>query len=222
MAGVGLTWYTWLEQGKDIQVSAAFLENLARALKLTAAERTHLFALAQHRLPPLSRPAVRPHSSEHLQSILDVIGTPAYVRNSRFDVIAWNKANTRMFGDFSSIPPDERNVIWLMFARSYHRRTMPDWDADARSLLSKFRLSLGQAAEPGEFLALISALNAISADFRQIWAEHEVSDVGEGVTRFCSPREGEILFQHQTLMPEAHPELRIVVFLPSNTGATAA
>src|SRR5215472_10765889 len=56
LAGVGLTWYTSLEQGKDIRVSTAFLENLARALRLTAAERAHLFALAQGRLPPLPPP----------------------------------------------------------------------------------------------------------------------------------------------------------------------
>src|SRR5882724_6567454 len=84
LAGVGLTWYTWLEQGKDIQVSTSFLDNLARALKLTDAERAHLFALAQHRLPPLPRPAVQSKTTERLQSILDVIDSPAYARNSRF------------------------------------------------------------------------------------------------------------------------------------------
>ncbi|HXQ42519.1 MAG TPA: helix-turn-helix transcriptional regulator [Candidatus Udaeobacter sp.] len=215
LAGVGLTWYTWLEQGKKIQVSASFLENLARALKFTEAERTHLFVLAQHRLPPLPRSGLQSNASERLQSILDAIGSPAYARNSRFDVVAWNSANTRMFGDFSLIASGERNVIWLMFARTYHRRTMPNWEADARGLLAKFRMNFGQAADAKEFLSLISELNISSADFRRMWAEHDVSDLGEGVTHFSSPRHGELVFQHHTMMPEALPDLRIIVFIPT-------
>jgi transcriptional regulator with XRE-family HTH domain len=216
LAGVGLTWYTNLEQGRDIRVSTSFLENLARALKFTAAERAHLFALAHHRLPPLSGRAPRPEATERLQSILDAIDNPAYARNSRFDVIAWNRANTRIFGDFSAIAPGERNVIWLMFARSYHRRTMPSWEADARSLVAKFRMNFGQAADTKEFASLISELNAVSADFRRIWAEHDVSDLGEGVTQFSSPRHGELRFQHYILMPEFLPDLRIVAYIPEN------
>src|SRR5581483_8396569 len=100
-AGVGLSWYTRLEQGKPIQVSAAFLENLARALRLSEGERAHLFVLAHHRPPPLARSGgVAPiEPVPWLQSMLDVIAVPAYARNGRFDVVAWNAANTRVFGD---------------------------------------------------------------------------------------------------------------------------
>ncbi|MBV9523528.1 MAG: helix-turn-helix domain-containing protein [Alphaproteobacteria bacterium] len=215
LAGVGLTWYTWLEQGKPIQVSTAFLENLARALKLSEAERSHLFALAQHRLPPLPRSDPPSERTEHVQSILEVIESPAYARSSRFDVIAWNRANTRMFGDFAAIPASERNALWLMFARTYHRRTMPSWEADARSLVANFRINLGRAGDAGAFLSLVAELNAVSADFRRIWAEHDVSDPGEGVTRFSSPRHGDLLFRHHSLRPDALPDLRIIVFIPA-------
>jgi transcriptional regulator with XRE-family HTH domain len=213
-AGVGLTWYTSLEQGKPIQVSTAFLENIARALRLTSAERAHLFALAQRRLPPFSGSASALDGAECLQPILDAVESPAYARNSRFDVLAWNAANTRYFGDFASIPPLERNVIRLMFARSYHRRTMPNWEADAQSLLAKFRLNFGQTTDAGAFLPLITELDAVSATFRRMWAAHDVSDLGEGVTYLCSPRLGKVLFRHQVLMPEAMPDARIIIFLP--------
>jgi transcriptional regulator with XRE-family HTH domain len=216
LAGIGLTWYTSLEQGKDIQVSTSFLDNLARALRLSAAERSHLFALAQHRSPPSpSSPLDLPLATHSLQALLDAIESPAYARTSRFDVVAWNSANTKMFGNFAAIPPGERNVIRLMFARTYHRRTMPDWDADARALVAKFRMNFGQAAEAAAFQSLIAELHAVSVDFRRLWAEHDVSDLGEGVTRFTSPRDGAMRFQHHTIMPEAMPDLRIVVFIPA-------
>jgi transcriptional regulator with XRE-family HTH domain len=214
LAGVGLTWYTAFEQGKDIRVSTYFLENLARALRFTAAERSHLFALAQRRLPPLRQPGSRRGTNQQLQPILDAIVCPAYARNSLFDVIAWNAANTRIFGDFNAIAPEERNVIWLMFARSYHRRNMPDWEMDARSLVAKFRMNFGQATNPENFSALISKLKIVSAHFERIWAQHDVSDLGEGATRFLSPRYGELRFQHYTTAPEFLPDLRIIIYVP--------
>ncbi len=213
LAGVGLTWYTSFEQGKDIRVSTFFLERLARALRFTEAERVHLFTLAQQRLPPLPKFGPRPQTDERLQLILDAIECPAYARNSRFDVIAWNVANTCIFGDFDSIPQEERNVMWLMFARSYHRRNMPDWEMDARNLVAKFRMNFGQAVKSDGYSALISKLEIVSPEFARLWAQHDVSDLGEGVTRFLSPRLGELRFQHYTMAPEFLPDLRIIIYL---------
>ena len=213
IAGVGLTWYTWLEQGKAIRVSAPFLENLARALRLTAAERSHLFALAQERPPPLPKSAPGASGAGRLQLLLDAIDAPAYARNECFDVVAWNGANTRMFGDFAAIPTEERNVVRLLFARDYHRRSMPSWEADARAVLASFRSSFGQAGDKAPFLSLVAELERISPDFRRLWAEHDVDDLGEGVTAFRSPRHGPMRFRHHILRPEAHPALRIVIYL---------
>jgi transcriptional regulator with XRE-family HTH domain len=215
-AGVGLSWYTRLEQGKPIQVSTAFLENLARALKLSDSERAHLFVLAQRRLPPLGATSITAAAGADLQIMLNAIASPAYARNGRFDVIAWNAANTAMFGDFARIPPDERNVLWLMFARDYHRRAMPSWEADARRVLANFRVNFAQAAGDPHFKALVARLNLVSAAFRGMWAAHDVSEFGEGVTRFFTPRHGrELVFRHHLLMPEAYPDLRITIYVPT-------
>jgi transcriptional regulator with XRE-family HTH domain len=209
LAGVGLTWYTWLEQGRDIQVSTAFLENLARTLRLSPAERAHLFALAQHRAPPLPPSGAIPDAPERLQTLLDSIDQPAYARNDRFDVIAWNRANTRMFGDFAAVPPARRNVLRSIFTQPVYRETIESWEDDARGLIAKFRLNYGQAAGAEPFAALVAELSAASPDFRRMWAEHDVSDL-----RFSSPRHGATVFQHYTVMPEALPHLRIVVYIP--------
>ncbi|AYD00377.1 helix-turn-helix transcriptional regulator [Neorhizobium sp. NCHU2750] len=224
LCGVGLTWYICLEQGKEIQVSAAFLDNLVRGLRFSEAERAHLFALAGHRRlsssglpssgPPSSGQPASEQPDQALQAILDGISNAAYVRNSRFDVFAWNAANTGLFGDFATIAPGERNVIRLMFLRSYHRRAMPDWENDARALLARFRINLGLATDKVPFSSLVDELTGLSAEFRRLWAEHEVSNAGEGVTLFHSKRHGHHRFRHHLLMPEAWPDLRIVVYLP--------
>ena len=84
----------------------------------------------------------------------------------RFDVLAWNSANTDMFGDFAYIPEGERNIIKLMFSRPCYRRTMPNWEQDARGLVAKFRLSYGQAAGDAEFSHFTDEIIAGSEDFR--------------------------------------------------------
>jgi PAS domain-containing protein len=212
LAGIGLTWYTWLEQGRDIRVSTSFLENLACALRLDATERAHLFMLAQGRSPPLTPSP--PQGLERVRAILDAIGNPAYVHNSRFDVLGWNGANTRMFGDFAAVPEAERNVVRLMFTRPHYRRTMPNWASDARGLVGRFRLNYGQASGSSEFRSLVQAMTATSDDFRRLWAEHAVSEFGEGVILYRTPERGTLAFRHQTLMPEAAPDLRVCVYTP--------
>jgi transcriptional regulator with XRE-family HTH domain len=213
LAGVGLTWYTWLEQGREIQVSTSFLENLARALRLSEAERIHLFALAQHRQPPLAPSPFPPEALAKVQTILDTINSPAYARNSRFDVLAWNSANTEMFGDFASMQEKERNIIRLMFSRPYYRHTMLNWEDDARALVAKFRLNYGQVAGSIEFSSFVQEMIAHSEDFRRMWADHEVNNLGEGVYFYRTARCGTLVFQHSTLVPEVLPDLRIVIYI---------
>src|SRR5690242_3470091 len=99
LADVGVSWYTWLEQGRDIHVSEPLLERLARALRLTPTERAHLFALAQGR--PAASPLIAPAGvSEALQRVLDVHPFPALVATMRWDYLAWNTAAVRLYGDF--------------------------------------------------------------------------------------------------------------------------
>lgn len=213
LAGVGLTWYTWLEQGRPIQVSTPFLDNLARALRLSEAERAHLFALAQQRSPPLAATASPPGALAKIQAILDAIESPAYARNSRFDVLAWNEANTRMFGDFAAVPEKQRNIVRLMFTRPYHRQNMLNWEEDARSLVAKLRFNHGQGQ--AELSSFVAEMIALSDDFRRMWADHEVTDIGEGVYLYKTSRHGTVAFQHSTLVPEILPDLRIVIYIPA-------
>jgi transcriptional regulator with XRE-family HTH domain len=213
VCGLGLTWYTWLEQGRDIQVSASFLELLTAGLRLNATERSYLFNLVQLRPPPYSTDDVQA-ASDTIQTTLDVISVPAYVRSPFFDVIAWNKANTLYFGDFAATPAEERNVVWLMFTREQYRRNMPAWEDDARALVATLRLNYSAAGDSSSFSRLFGGLLARSPDFKRIWEDHDVSFSGEGVSRIIS-RKGEPLgFRSYTLTPETHPSLRIVLFNP--------
>ena len=96
LAGVGVSWYTWLEQGRPITVSTQVLDSLSRALRLDAAEHTHLFVLARGELPAPPLPATD-NVEPPVWQILDALGVlPAYVANARWDVVAWNAAACRV------------------------------------------------------------------------------------------------------------------------------
>src|SRR5437588_5494648 len=109
LAGVGATWYTWLEQGRDVRASFDVLEAISRALGLTPAERTHLIRLGRgEEAPPCKPPPER--VSPTVRRLIENLGpSPAYVIGRRWDYLAWNRAACAVFGDFSSVPRAARH-----------------------------------------------------------------------------------------------------------------
>lgn len=216
LAGVGITWYTWFEQGRDIRVSAHFLDNLSRALQLDAAERAHLFALAQQRLPPLAPLPDVQAVSPGLQQMIDAHPNPIYVKTARWDVVAWNRAAICMLGDYGAVPPAQRNVIWLLFTNPVYRRMLPDWENDARRVLARFRVNYGRAAGDPAFARLVGDLDAASPEFHQWWPQQDILGQIEGVKTLRHPKHGAIEFMHAGLQADSSggADLRLTAYTP--------
>ncbi|WP_437123430.1 helix-turn-helix transcriptional regulator [Tistlia consotensis] len=213
LAGIGLTWYTWFEQGRDIQVSTAFLERLARALRLDRAERIHLFSLAQRRPPP-HEPVSADTLPPAIQRMLDGLSNPAYVKNQRWDVLGWNAAAALLFEGCIALEPGLSNIVLQLFGNPRCRRRMIDWEGDARRALAKFRLDYGRAQGDPAFEALVEQLEAASPEFRRWWPRQDVSGSGEGIKRFDHETLGELEFEHTAFLVESAPDLRLVVYTP--------
>src|SRR5262245_26104324 len=178
LAGVGLTWYTWFEQGRDIRVSPDFLENIARALRLSTAERQHLYVLTG-REACAARPPARTVSPA-LQRMLDgFVKYPAFIRTVHWDAIAWNKAANRLFG-FASRPPEMNNFIRLCFTDQEFRDRLPNLADDVRSLVAKFRSTHAKYRSDPAMEALIEEMNRRSPEFRQLWRRYDIMASGEG------------------------------------------
>ncbi len=210
LAGVGLTWYTWLEQGRDIGVSAAFLDNLARVLKLGAAERRHLFLLAQERPPvePAKTWCVVPPLVQRLMH--DLAPHAAYVLNLRWDVLAFNAPAARLFG-FPGQSPERRNLLWMMFTDPALRERYVDWEAQAPRMLSSFRRDFARATHESDFHCLVRELEKVSPDFRQWWNQHEVHAPCDGICDLHVDG-GELAYEHTSLTIDADRHLRLVVY----------
>lgn len=209
LAGVGLAWYTWFEQGRDIQVSEKFLLRVACALKLDDAECSHLFLLAHKRPPP---PDARQGVSVSplVQRLMDDLGRPAYVMNLHWDVVAWNAAADELFG-FTTRERALRNILRIMFADPGMRRRLPAWHDDAPKLLAQFRYDFAVALDDPPLLALVEDLKNLSVDFRSLWEKPDSEGVQRGITSVTIETERQD-FQHQTLVVDEHRHLRMVVY----------
>ena len=213
LAGVGVTWYTWFEQGRDIRVSTHFLENICRALCLNPIERSHLFVLAQHRPPPHSQPGTRAVSPA-MVAMLQSLPNPAYITTPRWDVAAWNQPAVELFCDYAALPPDRRNHLWLVFTDPHCRYMMLEWEQVARRMLAKFRLDYGRADGDPAFEELVLMLQDASPEFRRWWPQQDVLGHGEGMKRFRHAKLGEIVLEHTAFLVEGAPDLRMVVYTP--------
>ena len=213
IAGVGVTWYTWLEQGRDIQVSVHFLERIARALRLDEAERAHLFTLAHNRPPPIAAAAITRVTAAH-RRMLESLAGPAYLATPRWDVVAWNSALSAVFGDLDAIPVERRNMLWLIFASAEHRATIPDWENDARAMVARFRVEFGRHRDDRSFLGLIDDLRNASHDFHRWWAEQDVARRADAIKRFQAPKFGTMEFEQTSFLAEDTAGLRLTVYTP--------
>jgi transcriptional regulator with XRE-family HTH domain len=213
LAGVSSTWYTWLEQGRDVRVSDNVLESLSRTLRLTDEERDHLFSLAQHR-PAAIQPQHAVDLSASVRRTLDALNLPALVMTLRWDVIYWNRAMALAIRDYARIAPEERNLLKILLMNPDWRTDAEDYDAMARRILAKLRVDYGLAGADPAFDALIEELNEICPAFRRYWRAGEISGRSEGVHVERHPTEGEITFGHSSYVVEGAPALRTVIYAP--------
>lgn len=214
LAGVGATWYTWLEQGRDVRASLEVFEALARALRLTPAERVHLILLGRgEEAPACDAPAER--VSPTLRRVIENLGpAPAYVLGRRWDYLAWNRAASAVFGDFGKIPRAVRNHVWLMFMDPARREMFADWERGARLSVAKFRADSARHLGDPSFEELIHALRQSSPEFCKAWKRHEVARSGEGRKRVHHPVEGLLVFEHAVFNPVEVPDQRLILYSP--------
>lgn len=215
LAGVGLTWYTWLEQGREIRASAEVVEAVGTALRLNADERDHLHTLAG---TPQSRqfdgareiPAT-------VQAVLDALDPhPAYVVNARYDLVAWNRADAALHGDFEHLPRCDRNLLWLVFTDPAWREMLVDYDTDVALMVARFRAAMGRHVGEPTWSRLVSRLSDASPAFREIWDRHEVVGAVSKVKRFLHPRVGFLRLDYTALRIAEVPECELRVFTPAD------
>ncbi|MEU2229796.1 MmyB family transcriptional regulator [Streptomyces vietnamensis] len=220
LSAVGVTWYTWLEQARDIQVSPQVLDALAGALLLDPTERSHLFALAgaadPH--PEALCSAVTPT----LRRLLDQLEpVPAAVQNSRYDFLAHNRTFGKLFCDLDALPREDRNSLWLAFTNEDFRASVTDLPEVTRMLAGKLRAAMAEHLAEPAWKELVRRLEEASPEFRELWARHEVVAPGGRVKIIRNARVGLLSFEHTNLWLGPNAGTHLVTYVPVDDATQA-
>ena len=214
LSGLSVTWYTWLEQGRNVHVSDTVLDRLSITFRLSTDERSYLYSLAQHRPPPLNSDGAQQTANPAVLQMLHTLPIPALVKTARWDVIGWNRLVAQVFRDYDSLLPADRNLLRILFTDPIYAIDAAEFREMARRVLAKFRIDYSQAGSDPAFDELISELEQRSPTFRTVWRSPEVTGRSEGVNLIRHPVHGELRFEHSSYVPEGQPLHRVVVFVP--------
>ena len=175
LAGVGVTWYTWLEQGRPINVSAQVLDAIARTLRLDQAEREHLYRLAD--VPEVAVPRVHDRLEPEVQTVLDgLTEMPAAVLNSRYDVLAWNAMYEALWPTVTEEAEcGGRNLLWASFMTPACCSSFVNRDTELPQMVANFRAAFGRHLGEPAWTELIQRLSEASPEFAELWAAHDVA-----------------------------------------------
>ncbi len=216
-ANISATWYTWLEQGRGGNASADVLDRIAKALTLTDVEREHLFLLGLGR-PPEVRYRGSDPITPRLQRLLDALAySPAIVRTATWDVVAWNRAAAAVLTDYGSLPPEQRNVLRMIFGDPRVRAAQFDWDSVARYVVGAFRIDAARAGAEAEVQPLVDELCRTSPEFAAMWRDNDVKSHGEGVKQLRHPVLGPISLEYSSFAVDGRPDLQMIVYNPATS-----
>jgi transcriptional regulator with XRE-family HTH domain len=224
LAGISGSWYTRLEQGKDVQFSAKAAARLAEALRLTAAQREYLLTLARED-PFGVQPAHSETVSATLRDVLDAQGdNPAYLIDARLNLLAWNQSAIRAFGfaeDPAAAPAEERNLLWLIFTDDA-RTWLVDWDRHAKLLLAQFRDASRHLVNDPWLGRFVERLKQRSPEFAQWWDQYDVERVQETEKVVEHPAVGQLALRQTVLqvVDDSHA-LYLILYTPAPDTDTA-
>lgn len=216
LAGISATWYTWIEQGREVNVSADALDRLAAALKLSRPERAYLFDMADRR-DPRGHGAEQDSAPETLVSMLNSIAIPAYIMGRTWDVLAWNAPAANLFTgwlDQATADAPAPNLLRFVFQNSAAREFVVNWEMRARRLVAEFRADSRSRLEEPALVRLVNELSQSSPEFDLFWRQHDVLERQGGLREFNHPKLGLVCYQQVTLRPVEQEQLKLVLLNP--------
>lgn len=220
LAGVGVTWYTWLEQGRPINASVQVLTAIGRTLLLDAAEREHLYRLAG--IPGAADGDGGPDASwqqvdPEVQGVLDaLVPLPACILNERFDLLAWNTAYSALWPNVAGAQPGERNVLWLNFMSPSCCHPYVNRDEQLPMLVAQFRGAYARHLGEPAWTGFLRRLQAGSPYFAQLWDQHEVASPVNYLKVFRHPAYPRLTMTTRSFAVLAAPGTRMVVYTPAD------
>jgi transcriptional regulator with XRE-family HTH domain len=220
LASVSLSWYTWLEQARNIRMSPDALDAVAKALRLGPDEHRYFRRLAGSPVGE-SDGAANDVPRELVELLEDLMPNAAHIVTGPLDLVAWNRSSALLFGDPERLEPEQRNSVWMFFMTDLRER-VGNWEASAHDLVARLRNEAGKYPDDPRFAALIDDLLASSDEFREIWHCHEVRSVVGPIRTVHHPDCGIVRTQVVQLRPAQISGLILFVHRPADDDSRAS
>ncbi|MEU9985193.1 helix-turn-helix transcriptional regulator [Streptomyces sp. NPDC048045] len=219
LAGVGASWYQWLEQGRDISVSPQVLDAVARVLRLSDAERRHLYGLAGLNPPA---PEVAPGKRDMCDGLRRLIDTwmpyPAHIMDRYYNCVMYNDAAALVLG---MRPGITQNCLVDFFTDPLYRSRSRSWEKNARTVVAQFRAACAARPDDEGYRAVLAEVTGASPEFVGMWAEQNIEDQGQIRKELEHPLVGLLVVESTVLKVPARPDLSIVLHTPLDEADTA-
>ena len=220
LSGVGVTWYTWLEQGRPINASPQVLSAIARTLLLDQAEKEHLFRLADLPDAATAAGAVTTACEQVLPEVQEILDTltpmPACVLNERFDLLAWNAPYAALWPGVIGAAPGERNILWMVFTHADCCHPYVNRHEQVARLVAQLRGAYGRHVGEPAWTGFVRRLAAVSPEFAALWDEHDVASQASYLKIFRHPAYQRLTMTTTSLAVQAVPGTRMVVYRPTD------
>lgn len=221
LAGVSTDYIVRLEQGRGLRPSANVVEALAGALRLAPDERTYLFNLAQQRPRNADSPATAA-APPLARLVADLSPLPAMLLNHRYDILAWNDEMARLLLDFDTLPPAQRNAMWLCLMHPKMRDFYVDRERVVREGIAHLRAAWAAYPEDRALTDLIAEFTRRDEEFARLWAERDIKVNGRGSKVLRHPEAGVITVHFEVLMPLQDPDQRLVIYRAADDESQSA
>ncbi|MFF8290743.1 helix-turn-helix transcriptional regulator [Streptomyces sp. NPDC016309] len=220
LAGVGVSWYQWLEQGRDITVSPQVLDSVARVLRLTPAERRHLYVLAGLNPPPPEADPGQGDMRAGLRRLIDAwMPYPAHIMDQYCDTIMYNASAAAVLGMRPGMP---QNGVIAFFTDPLYRSRSRSWERNAPQLVAQFRAAFSECPDDEGFRRVVEEAKAASAEFAALWERRDIAPAGQVHKELEHPVAGTLHVESTQLRVPARPDLMIVLHTPLPEADTAA
>jgi transcriptional regulator with XRE-family HTH domain len=220
LSAISVTWYTWLEQGRDINPSRQVLDAIGETLRLSPADQTYLLSLAGFSPGGAQLTPDSGDPPDHLLRLLEAFGrSPAFAIDLDWEITAWNRAYAALYPRVRTVARADRNLLWLVFTDPSIRQLMPDWEVESRRFVSEYRIQNGaRLAEPA-VVTLLDRLRAESDEFERVWNDHTIEGFQTRIRRFAHQALGDLELEYHRLTPADLPDLNVVVYTPATPEA---
>ena len=215
LSGVSVTWYTWIEQAREVNPSRQVLTAIAATLRLSVRERAYILELAGYSAADLESVDPVRDAPQPVRRLLDALaGYPAYAIAPDWGISAWNTAYEALYPNVATVSPAHRNLLWLVFTDPDVQDLLPDWETDSRHFLAQFRAEAGHRLGDAPFARLVGRLLGTSEPFRTWWGSHDIEPFTSRERSFQHPVVGALQLEHHRLAPSDHPDLHVVIYTP--------